>query len=279
MVETSTEKLTPRVFELSDPESNSEARVTSQGTKIQELVLGGIKILTSVTRGDNKRASTHPCSPNFGPPQKNEYGDFPQHGTARDLTSEVQTPKYDNQGHADLLIAKLKVGDKTLLGSGTGSEKKGLSLIQFMRLGNEDGLPFFGLTVDIRNESDELHPSNFGEHFYFDTPQGWDKLKINGKKVRSMIKTTGFLKLGKTNIVEIPGKPRFILELNGFDGAVLWAYKNPDTGEFDTHYVCIEPVEKSPYDHRVSFGSEKSLIEPHSSRTTQVTIRLLEQLV
>ena len=259
-----TEGPKPEIVKLVGP--NSEAIISSSGCRIQELRLGGIKILTSVIRGDGKEASSHPCFPNFGPAVENIYGKFPQHGWARDKIAHLQI-----QQNPPLLVSTINLNNEL----GSSFEGPGLTLSQSIILGlDTEERPFFTLTTNSQNQGAKPYPANFGEHFYFDTPLGWDGLKINGKHVSAMVRNNGFVFFKGTNTIEIPGKPDLILEQSGLEGAVLWAFKDPQTNKFDSHYICIEPVEGSPFDSRKRFGSIKSLIAPHSERKTEVTLVL-----
>ena len=257
-----TETPKPEIVKLVGP--NSEATISSSGSRIQELRLGGIKILTSVIRGDGKEASSHPCFPNFGPAVENRYGKFPQHGLARDRNANLQI-----QQNPPLAVSTINLNNEF----DSSFEGFGLTLSQFITLGlDTEKRPFFTLTTNSQNQGAKPYPVNFGEHFYFDTPLGWDGLKINGKHVSTIVRNNGFVFFEDRNTIEIPGKPDLILEQIGLEGAVLWAFKDPQTNKFDSHYICIEPVEGSPFDSRKRFGSIKSLIAPHSERKIKLTL-------
>jgi glucose-6-phosphate 1-epimerase len=228
-------------------------RINLHGARIEELILEGQRIFTSSIRGDGKEGSSHPCIPQFG---KTTLFDLPQHGSARnkDFKSKVTS---------DGIILSQEIED--------GDYPKGLSIVQEHSLRNDE----YRLTTKILNNSRQNLPVNFAEHFYWDTPNGWEGLKINGTDVTEIVKKDTSIKLKSENVIRIPGQKPIILKQEGFSIFRLWAYVNPKTGEYDKNYVCIEPAEGDP-DGKF-FGSERSMIKPNESRTTKITIKLNER--
>ena len=94
-------------------------------------------------------------------------------------------------------------------------------------------------------------PVNVGIHNYFATPQGWSNAKLNGVHIQEQVKTNGYMKLNKTNKIELEHN-RYQWDTSGFNEAVLWS------GEIRTHLilcVCIEPVHT--YSHSIFTDNSK----------------------
>lgn len=230
--------------------------VSSYGARIEELILGGQKILTSVKRGDGKDGSTHPCIPIFGPETTTSFG-LPQHGSARNKDFKPSTTSQD-------IVLSQDIED--------GEYPKGLNFTQVHSL--TDGK--YSLTTTALNNGDHNLPVNFAEHFYWHAPDRWEGLMINGVDVTDIVKKDGVIKLLPENEIIIPGQKPIILRQKGFSIFQLWAYKNPKTGEYDKNYVCIEPAEGDPA--KDFFGSKESMIKPHEFRTTEIAISLRNSL-
>src|SRR3989344_2048016 len=228
---------------------NDKLSVNNHGALIEELALDGVKILTTVQRGDGKKASTHPCSPIFG--SEKLYG-LPQHGPMRNDRT---------------IMLKQKDGvtfDYDIKG---GKYPYGMRVRQEIRIGNET---FFLYTRHINTSNQEI-PVNFGEHLYWDAPDGWLGLRVNGVDVTDLVKQNGMIDLLPENEILIPGKPPISLKQTGLNKAVLWAYEDAD-GNFDQGYVCIEPVEGEPLSG--FFGSKESMINAGISRSTSLEISI-----
>lgn len=229
----------------------SSFTVDPMGARLEELRFHNTLFLSSSVRGDGKVGSTHPCSPIFGPETNTSYG-LPQHGPVRNMLFTVM----DEDDHSVTLSGDIV----------HGAYPKGITFTQKLSLTPD----VFTIKTAHTNHSKEHIPVNFGEHYYWNTPKGWNGVKVNGKDVTELVKTTGIVKLNIHNTVEIPGQPLVHLEQKGLHYAVLWSYKNPSSGKFDTNYVCIEPVEGNPMDSY--FGSKPSQIEPHTERLTMLRI-------
>lgn len=250
------------VKEIKNGPLSNRMEIQTFGARIGELTLGGVKILTTVTRGDGEKGSSHPCSPLWG--EDTHFG-LPRHGTMRD--SQCRVVKNERNGNIVVLSYKIKKGIKE-------RSYPGVKVSQNFELSN--GLftleTFHSVHPDsLSNPSKAAVPVNFAEHLYWNAPQGWEGLRINGIDVTNIVKQDGHIELGERSTIEIPRMPTIILETEGFGFAQLWAYKNPETGVFDSNYVCIEPVEGDPTGF---FGSEKSLIKPGGIRKTIVKISL-----
>lgn len=227
-------------------------RINPFGARIEEVVLGGVPILVSVTRGDGKVGSTHPCTPIFGPEKTTSFG-LSQHGAMRNSLCEVLTE--NNKG----------VTFRHMINEGTYPQ--GVRVDQRIELLDDA----FHVTTFHWNKGKKRAPVNFAEHLYWATPKGWEGLKINGEDVTQQVKDDEVIPLIGLNTIEIPGQPKMILGINGFEVVNLWAYKD-ETGKYDTHYVCIEPVEKNP--KTFPFGSEKTMKAAESVYVSSFFIRL-----
>lgn len=230
--------------------------INPRGARIEELVLEGQEIFAKVKRGDGRDGSSHPCIPQFGPETSTSF-DLPQHGSARNKDFKVST--------ADGNIALLHDIED-------GKYPKGLNLTQVHSL--SDGK--YSLTTTSLNNGEQNLPVNFAEHFYWNAPNGWEGLIVNGVDVTDVVKEDGAIDLLPENEIIIPGQKPVILRQKGFSIFQLWAYKNPETGEYDKNYVCIEPAEGDPVKN--FFGSEESMIKPDESRTTEIVVSVKNNL-
>lgn len=226
--------------------------VNPHGARIEELVLGGQKIFIKVNRGDGKEGSTHPCIPQFGPETTTSFG-LPQHGSARNKD-------FKSSPSSSYILLAQEIED--------GEYPKGLTIKQDHSL--IDGKYY--LTTVLSNNGDQALPVNFAEHFYWNAPNGWEGLMINKVDVTDIVKKDGAIKILSKNEIIIPGQKPVILKQKGFSIFQLWVYKNPETGERDKNYVCIEPAEGDPAKN--FFGSNESMIKSHQFRITEIIIRL-----
>lgn len=240
----------PLIVETKTDES--KLIINPHGARIEELVLDGQKIFVKAVRGDGKEGSSHPCIPQFGKETITSF-DLPQHGSARN--KDFQSSNSGNE-----IILSLDIED--------GKYPKGLNINQRHSLA--DGK--YILTTAVKNNGDQELPVNFGEHFYWYAPNGWEGLLINGIDVADIVKKDASIELLPENEIKIPGQKIIILKQKGFSVAQLWSYKNPETGEYDQNYVCIEPAEGDRTQD--FFGSQESMIKPHESRTTEIIIEL-----
>lgn len=241
--------------------NNSLCKTFEEGNKIcvdafgakTELMLQGMTILGTFKRGDNKDGVTHPCTPIFGPDRKNLYG-LKQHGNMRNEKCEVEDQ--NNQ-----LSITHNITDEGF--------PKGLVIKQKMKI--EENVYYFEMIHT--NNGEEAAALNAGEHCYFDAPEGFKGTLVNGKDISELIENNydGIaIDLLERNTIQIPGKPEYTLDQQGFKKAVVWVGKNPTTHEIDQTYVCIEPVEQDPFGDY--FGSPESLLTPGQSRSCTFSI-------
>ncbi len=225
--------------------------MNSHGALIEGLTLDGVRVLATVTRGDGKKAATHPCTPIFGRETTTNYG-LPQHGPMRNSDTVMR-----RAGNSILVSYDVE----------NGSYPRGLRVEQIARIENGK----FSLDTLHRNSSVTPLPANFGEHLYWDAPQGWEGVEINGIDVTELVKKDSVVDLLPRNEISIPGKPIYILEQIGLFKVVLWTGQSSE-GVFDKNYVCIEPVEGDPLAN--FFGTESSLIPPGTNRSTSLSISI-----
>ena len=231
---------------------NSELVINPDGGRIESLKLDGHHILVSVTRGDGKKGSTHPCSPIFGPETTTAFG-LSQHGPVRTTVMETHHQSKDSV----TLTAEIK----------QGSYPESVFIEQLFELGPQSLI----ITTTHINNGSQAVPVNFGEHFYWSTPRGWNTITLNKVAVADKVKSNGTAPLDKVNVIEIEGLPLIRLEQSGMNTAVLWAYKKT-YGTFDTDYACIEPAEGDPMADY--FGTKESLIAPNTHRVTTLHISI-----
>lgn len=199
--------------------------INQTGSIIEELIINNTKILGRFTRIDNKSAASHPCTPIFGLEKTTNFS-LPRHGSARnqDWTIIDQTNNF--------LTLELKIND--------GQYPKGLIAQQKFDLTDNN----FSITTTHQNLSSNDLPVRFGEHLYWNTPKGWDDLKINNQPVSDLVKKdTGFIWPEK-NIIEISGQPKIRLIQKNLNWVQLWTAQNDN--QFDNNYVCIEPAQDKP---------------------------------
>lgn len=230
----------------------SAAGINPDGGRIEYLRLKGIELLTTATRGDGKKGSTHPCSPIFGPETTTHFG-LAQHGPVRttmmNIDEETET------------TAKLTATVEQ------ANYPHGLHIEQQFTLTETS----FTIITTHTNTGNDALPVNFGEHFYWNTPARWDTLMLNNQLIDKEVKANGTAPLNGTNTIQIPEMPPITLEQEGMPVAVIWSYKHRDN-TYDTAYVCIEPAEGNPSENY--FGIPSSLILPNSSRSTRLVIRM-----
>lgn len=241
-----------RIVEYVD--GHSQMVINPYGARIEELELDGNKLLTSIVRGDGRKASTHPCTPIFGSETTTSFG-LPQHGPMRnELCAVVE------ESPNDVIISHEVIA---------GTYPEGMVVTQRFFVSPR----LFSLLTLHCNMGEQPLPVNFGEHFYWHTPKGWEGLKINEVDVTDVVKNDEAIPLKERNQILIPGLPTITLGQEGLPWANLWAYQNPGTGQYDQNYVCIEPVERNPKDN--PFGTEESLIHPMGRvRVTRITISI-----
>jgi hypothetical protein len=233
--------------------------VDPRGGRIIELTLGGVPILTSITRGDGSKANTHLCTPIFGPDKDDLYG-LNQHGDMRNNFCEVAKTE-DGEG--------ITVSYKILDADG----KYPSGVIVKERLTIKDGK--LEWTITHENTGEQEAPVNLGLHCYFAAPNGHVGTRVNGKDVTSLIEGNRVVSLEETSVLEIPGvSKKLILAQQRFRFANYWVGRYTDgqpdpNGKPDAGYLCMEPVENDPNE---PFNSPENMILPCGSRTATLII-------
>lgn len=222
------------------------------------LTLDNHLILTKITRGDGKIASTHPCTPIFGPDRNNRFG-LIQHGQTRNQLCAVRlidpqtleiTHPIDDPGYPS-----------------------GITITQKLSLSSQK----VNITTSHTNHGRAPAPIIYGEHCYFDAPQSFQGTTINGQDITQIVLSypNGFpIPLTNDNHINIPGKPTIRLTQQALAYAMVWVGYHPETGNQDSDYICIEPVEANPLSD--FFGSEASLLQPGQTRTCSFSLTLTE---
>lgn len=229
---------------------DSSVVVNPAGARIQKLILKGHTILSTVSRGDGKEGSTHPCSPIFGPEISTSYG-LPQHGPVRNSVCTVQ--QTDNSVTLTCPVE-------------SGTYPSGITMTQTIEI--QPGVCI--ITTTHENTGPQEAPVNFGEHFYWNTPEGWDALTLNGTPVHSQIAGNQLISLPQVNTISISGLPAVTLRQDGYEFMMLWTYRST-SGAYDRSYACLEPVEGDPTEF---FGSRRSMVLPQSKRTNTLRISI-----
>lgn len=226
--------------------------INPKGARIERLALNETLVLKSVTRGDGRNASSHPCTPNFGPETSTSYG-LPQHGQMRNELCFVE------ESGPSLVILNHEIK--------AGSYPAGMHVRQIFSLFGQS----FTLETTHSNNGEVPAPVNFGEHLYWAAPNGWRGLTINGEDVTEAVEKDLVIPLRAENQIVIPGLPGITLEQQGLPFANLWVYHDESSGRYDQYYVCIEPIEGDP--NQDFFGSPDSMISPGASRVTVINIK------
>jgi galactose mutarotase-like enzyme len=230
------------------------------GAKLS-LKLGGVQILNSFNarRFDGKPAVTHPCTPNFGPYGKDEFG-LPQHGPARNHMWNLVAWNPGLQGGKGIVSYEVKAPPYPLV-----EVTQGMSL--------DHGV--FRIETTHENKDTSPAPVVFGEHLYWVAGYGgWDNVTLNGERISKGIQENGGVPLQRENTLVIPGHAVISLRQENMPHAVLWSMPHADGGKYDRLYFCLEPVEFQPE----QFGNPETYIEPGQKRTSSFEIAMIKDM-
>jgi galactose mutarotase-like enzyme len=223
------------------------------GGRIKELKYNNQTVIGTFERIDGKTGNTHICTPNFGNEGMEKYN-LPFHGPARSGIWEVK-----NKNESSIIINyEFKE---------VGSYPGNMYIEQEFKLDKE-----FTQKITIKNIGLVEAPVNMGIHNYWNSPEGWNGVKINNVDVTNLVENDTYFKMEKTNEILIPGLEKMYLELNDFDYARLWSGRKEIEGNliFDRNYVCIEPcIGKEDY-----FGSEESILKAGESKILSQVIKI-----
>lgn len=231
--------------------NKSQVIINPLGFKIDLLQLDNQVVLDKFVRGDSKSTSSHPCLPIFGPETNTNYG-LAQHGNTRNSLAEVV------EQTSTTLVLRHQINE--------GTYPPGLVFQQSFNLKDNE----FGLKSTFINEGKRPLPLNFAEHFYWNTPRGWQDLKINNEDAAVLVKNDkGFLWQNK-NIISISGQNDILLEQENLPYCQLWTFSK--NGKYDQSYVCIEPARGKP--RSTYFDSTESILKPNEIIKTEIKISL-----
>lgn len=204
-----------------------------QGGRIVNLYYGDRQILGTYNRIDGKKGNTHICVPNFGKEGAEEFG-LPFHGGGRSKVWNKELGiRNKESGIKNKEEGKIKIG--CLLPK---TEKYPADLLVSQTFSFHENS--FIHSIAVEHKSGEPVPLNIGIHNYWNSPDGWNGLKVNGNDITKQVRENGFISLQEKNSIELPGQSPIFLEVSGFSQAVVWSgFKGND---FDQKYVCIEPV-------------------------------------
>lgn len=235
--------------------------VDTNGGKISEMILDGVKVLGTYNRIDGKKGSTHVCTPNFAGEGMETYG-LPFHGPARTLEWEI-TKEDDKSLEMRVVLEALE------------KYESALEVRQVFEIFTRDlstslemtHLTAFHHEVTVKNIGAAAFPVNIAIHNYFDTPHGWEDAKLNNKSIKEeiennlSIQSKETIELGIWNL-EFGTSQSLLIETVGAYDLMCWACTK--SGKYDSAYACVEPVVSCDPAY---FESEASLLPPGETRS------------
>ncbi len=209
----------------------------TQGGVITGSRFSNVDYLTTVTRGDGNVVASHLCSPFFGNP-----------------LAYAEPVRYPNQlQHGDARISEWDLMDRSnplaQMAYDAGIETAYPSRLHVRQTHTVDAT---GHTVSVAriNMGQRDVQENVAWHLYWKigSPEEADEATVNGVAVGELLEDVDsrYIDLDDTAELELPGTGRVILWQAGFETAVVWRGRNPETGVPDRDYVCFEPVRKHP---------------------------------
>lgn len=223
-----------------------------QGGRIIELSYQNLKVLGTYKRLDGKVGNTHICAPSFDKEGQDPKWNLPFHGYARTLDWIVE-----EQTETSVTISTHTTPTPTYNAQ--------LKLSQMFSLDDA-----FSHTVKVTNNKGDAVPVNVGLHYYWDTPNGWETLKINNKSQMTNVKENGYIDLEESNIIKLQ-HATYQLISHGFHSAALWtsfALNTNGSKKYSQDFCCIEPIVKWPG----YFGSEESMLRQGATKDVKVQI-------
>ena len=244
----------------------SKLIVDTNGGKILELVLNGVKILGTYKRVDGKAGATHVCVPNFAGEGIDKFG-LPFHGPARNMDWTLKDiGNVAEELH--MVIEALEHYDSSI------------EITQVFIIGKDS----FSQEVRVKNNGKDAVPVNIGIHNYFDTPKSWEEVTINNKSIKKEIENNLAIKIAnlsdfhnnhEVKIVEtqivFPKDKKLLLHTKGASELVTWT--GVKDGKYNKDFACIEPV--CWFDPKF-FGTPHSLLDPGETRVLKQDIILQE---
>ncbi len=220
------------------------------GGRIRDLSWKGRRVLGTYKRIDGKMGNTHVCIPSFD--KEGEKYDLPFHGLVRTIPWTI----------------KAKSSSVIIISCRTPSSKLYPAELTVEQEFSIDDM--FIHTIRVTNCGGSEVPTNIGCHYYWDTPKGWDTIRLNGREIKADIETNGVIDLKERNIIDFP-HARYELITNGFRSAVLWTSFLMDTQgskKFSQDFCCIEPVVQWPN----YFGTTESMLKLGEKKTVSLSI-------
>lgn len=228
--------------------------VDLQGGRILELSKREKKILGTYTRLDGKVGSTHICAPSFDKEGQGSQWNLPFHGYARTLDWTVE-----KQTENSVTISTYTTPTPTYNAQLKLSQTFTMDLV-------------FSHSVEIANIKGDAVPVNVGLHYYWDTPNGWENVRVNHESQMTNIKENGYCDLQEVNNVEFP-HATYTLTSHGFQSAALWTSFSIDTDgvrHYSQDFCCIEPIIKWPG----YFGEDVSFLTEGQQKIVEISISL-----
>ena len=224
------------------------------GGRIQELSHEGVNVFGTYARMNGKMGNTHLCVPSFDIEGQEKYN-LPFHGLVRTIPWTVK-----NASDSSIVISYITTPSNTYSAE--------LSIEQTFTLKET-----FVHSIQVAHLRGEAVPLNIGVHYYWDTPQGWDKLSVNSQQSTEGIKSNGYMILKEKNIIEFP-HASYEMKSDGFHSAALWtSFKTDESGKksYSRDFCCIEPVIGWPG----YFGSEESMMRKGEQKTVSIALEKL----
>jgi len=208
------------------------------GGRVRELKYKNEVVLGTYKRIDGKDGNTHVCCPNFGSEGMDRFN-LPFHGPFRSLEWKL-IDKNENKIEIEI-------------------ENLDLKIKQIFKLTNN-----FEQKVIIKNLSKKARLVNVAIHNYWDSRNGWNGTRLNGKIINDLVESDSNQILSNINVLEIPGKQKYNWSLKGFKYGQFWTSFNEfNNGKtYDQNYVCIEPsLEKQGFleEEKINLSGLESL--------------------
>ncbi len=258
--------------------AESKFSVDTNGGKISEMILDGVKVLGTYERMDGKIGATHICTPNFAGEGVEKYG-LPFHGPARTLEWEIVKEddkslemkvvlealgKYVSALEVRQIFALHRL-DSSHSFRMTDSESSSSTVM--LSLPKHPENIFFSHEVHVKNLGTVAAPVNIAIHNYFDTPSGWEGARLNDKSIKEKIEKNLSIHASKPiergiwNL-EFGTSQSLLIETQGAHDLMCWT--STKDGKYDQNYACVEPVVSCDPAY---FGSEASLLPPGETRS------------
>lgn len=226
--------------------------VDLNGGRIRELSFKGVKVLGTYNRIDGKQGNTHLCIPSFDREGMGKWN-LPFHGLVRNIPWTVK-----NSTKTSVVISCETQASEAYAAQ--------LHIEQEFILEEE-----FMHRIHVTNREGDAVPMNIGYHYYWDTPQGWQGTRLNGKNIQNQIESNGFQDLMEQNHISFP-HGEYSVSSQNFGSCVLWtSFKDEEKGKrkYNSEFCCIEPVVNWPG----YFGTDASILQPGETFSASIGIK------